>query len=427
MFETGVCCSCVIQAEITHLSRLHVWAIDVMLNGLHPIRGRLSRPWSRKKSDKTGPRRCSQQSEYFELLRGTGIAIGQKIPVWWHEFSVTKMIEKCDRKSVTGMRENRGYCFVWSAARSAIISMAILVFLSPWVAAQQPTNSIGNDSVSSAVTTQTIRPVSTDSPRDTLSTFFWLRDKLEVALLDYSRSSSVEGAQQVLLLQAQLRSLVDLSMVPSSSRVQVGNDTIGYLLDIFGRMDALDLDLVPDDAAFEDDGLAQYRIPRTPIRIMRLDDGPREGEFVFNSRTVGIAQRVFRSVEHLPLSSDLEITSWAGLLPQLTGPYIPPSLVQAVPSQLRVLWLDTPIWKIIATFVIASIAALLAIMVGRWVSRVEAETEVQSLAWRLIRPLAILIITVVLIPVIDLQINTFGRFDGLVDLVAISLIYFASA
>jgi MscS family membrane protein len=94
---------------------------------------------------------------------------------------------------------------------------------------------------------------------------------------------------------------------------------------------------VPDAEAFEDEGLAQYRIPKTPIRITRIDEGPREGEFLFNGRTVRVAPRFYRGIEDLPLRSDLGIRSYSASLPQITGPLIPAAVVRAMPRSLRAL------------------------------------------------------------------------------------------
>ena len=207
----------------------------------------------------------------------------------------------------------------------------------------------------------------------------------------------------------------------------MGNDTMGDLLDIFGRVEIPNLDDVPDENAFNDESLAQYRIPNTPIRITRIDTGPREGEFLFNSRTVLIAPRFFLSVSDLPLRSNLGIRSWSASLPQLTGPYIPAAVVSAMPPSMRALWLDTPIWKIIATTVIGFIAALVLAGLHRWLSRTEPASRIGAHSWRLIHPVSILIVVALVIPFVDTQINTSGRFSSLVDTTMTILIYSTSA
>ena len=303
----------------------------------------------------------------------------------------------------------------------AMIAAAMLIFsLSPVAGQASAAETASADPAQ-------IRPVRTDSPRETLRTFLQLRDSLETALLDYRAERSAEQAAHISLLLAQFRALVDLSQVAKSSQNELGNDTNAYLLDIFGRVLIPKLDLVPKAGAFEDEGPAQYRIPGTPIRITRIDGGPREGEFLFNARTVVVAPRFFRAIADLPLNSRLGISSWHTTMPQITGPLIPSAVVSAMPESLSGLWLDTPIWKVIATILLALIAVLLLVFIHRWLSRTEPDTRTDALSRRFIRPLSVLAVVALLSPFIENQINTSGNFSNLVDSITTILIYFSAA
>lgn len=187
------------------------------------------------------------------------------------------------------------------------------------------------------------------------------------------------------------------------------------------------LDDVPDEDDFKDEGLAHYRIPRTPIRITRITDGPREGEFLYNARTVSVAPRFFLSIEDIPLRSGLGIRSWSASLPQVTGPFIPAAVVLAMPPGMRVLWLDTPIWKIVATGAIMLVAAFLLAGLHRWLPRAEPTSRITALSWWLIRPVSILFALALLIPMINHQINTSGSFSTVIDTFTTVLIYLSAA
>jgi len=102
-------------------------------------------------------------------------------------------------------------------------------------------------------------------------------------------------------------------------------------------------------------------------------------------------------------------------MPQITGPLIPHAVVLAMPRSLWNLWLDTPIWKLIATILIVLIAALLLVRLHRWLSRTEPDSRIRALSWRLIRPLSIMAVVGLLAPFIDKQINTSGAFSNMVD------------
>jgi MscS family membrane protein len=305
------------------------------------------------------------------------------------------------------------------------LATVMLVFAFSPATAQEPAVVLAGEQ-DTTTTERQILPVRTDSPRHTLNTFLSLRDSAETALLDYRAERSADGAALLSLLSAQFRSLIDLSQVPGSSREDVGTDTFAYLLDTFGRIEMPNLDEVPDEEAFADDGPAQYRIPTTPIRISRIDGGAREGEFLFNSRTVSVAPRFYQAVKKLPLRSRLEITSWSAVLPQLTGPLIPSAVVLAMPRSLWSLWLGTPIWKVIATILVALIAALLLVGLHRLLLWTEPDTRVGTHFWRLFRPISIIAVVGFLIPFVDRQINTSGAFATVVDMTMTALIYFTS-
>lgn len=308
----------------------------------------------------------------------------------------------------------------------AIAGVMLALVLSS-AAGQEGGGILGDETAFAEETGPRIRPVRTDSPRDTLATFLRLRGELEPTLLDYRGNRTVEVAKHVVLLGEQLRALLDLSELASASRREVGTDTVALLLDIFGRLELPDLQDVPDADAFEDEGLAQYRIPKTPIRITRMEEGPRHGEFLFNSRTVLVAPRFYRAVEDLPLRSELEIRSWSAYLPQITGPLIPAAIVRAMPRSLRAPWMDTPIWKVIATTMIVVIAAYLLAKLHRWLSRREPPSRIGALSWQLMRPFSIMLVVALLVPFVDEQINTSGIFSTVVDTVTTILIYVIGA
>ena len=303
-----------------------------------------------------------------------------------------------------------------------------MLLLGPLGAAAQDASSILGDDISTLRQSgQKVRPIRTESPRDTLATFIRLRDEAERAFLDYRARRDHEGAKHIYLFSEQFIALFDLSEVPSASRKVVGVDMTLFLLDILGRVGLPNLDGVPNEEAFALEGPAHYRIPDTPLRITRINKGPREGEFLFNSRIVHIAPRFFRGIEGLPLRSNLGIRSWSLSVPQITGPLIPVAVVEAVPPNMRALWLGTPIWKVVATILSAVIAAVVLARLHRWLSSRKPASRMAGLAWRLISPLSVLFVIALLIPFFDDQINVFGAFSTMVDSTTTFLIYLSFA
>ena len=106
--------------------------------------------------------------------------------------------------------------------------------------------------------------IQTDSPRQTIETFQALTRSLEERFNAYLVDKSRANFAALESLVPYFHTLIDLSAVAPSARYDVGMDTLGYLLDIFGRIDPLDLEAIPDQATVEAGQVGEYwRIPRT--------------------------------------------------------------------------------------------------------------------------------------------------------------------
>jgi MscS family membrane protein len=320
--------------------------------------------------------------------------------------------------------------FDYSTALRWWLALVLICCAATSIHAQETTEtkSVGENTLTgtqqSASGKFTIRPIRTDSPRNTLKSFLRLRDELEQTLRSYRLNKSRELAKQVHAISSQFRALLNLSSVPPSSRREIGTDTAAYLLDILGRVKLPNLESVPGEEAFDDDvSPAKWRIPGTPIRIVRADEGAREGEFLFSERTVMVAPRFYKGIEDLPLQTSLPIISWHRALPQMTGPMIPAAVLRIVPQSLRDFWLDTPKWKVIAVVLVSALAALLLFVFHRAINRREIDNRVGFLLRRVLTPIAILVVVWSLTDFIADQISVSGAFSTVVVVMATILIH----
>ncbi|MEE4382603.1 MAG: mechanosensitive ion channel family protein [Pseudomonadales bacterium] len=261
-----------------------------------------------------------------------------------------------------------------------------------------------------------IRAIRTDSPRSTLATFLRLRAELEETLLAYRQNRVASLAVQTRALRDQFIALMDVSLFPQVSQRETGIKTMAFLLDIIGRIPPPDLDTVPDADAFDDaSSSARWRIPGTPIWLVRVEEGPREGEFLFGAQTVLSAPRFYRGIQDLPLESTLPIESWNQALPQLTGPMIPESLVGAIPRPLRQLWLDTPLWKVIVITSVGLILAGLVVLLHRLLGRHETTGRIEPLLRPAMTPVTMLILVFCFSSLFLPQIVPSGDFSAWID------------
>lgn len=270
-------------------------------------------------------------------------------------------------------------------------------------------------------------PERTGSPRETLSTFLQLRAQLESALAAYEQARDGEHAENASLVFDRLNALIDLAEFPAAVRRDQGTETTTYLLDIFGRVKPPNLDEVPDASAFTDAGPAKYPIPNTPLDIVRVDEGSRQGEFLFSERTVEVAPRFYRSIYRLPLQSSLPIDSWRQLITNITGPMIPGALGSAMPNSLKKTFLDTPTWKIIAVVATMLLAAMLLVLWHRVVALRSHKNRIADFLIRMLSPIALIAVAFLLGDFFDFQINTAGRFSRIVDFGLTALVYLAWA
>jgi MscS family membrane protein len=318
-----------------------------------------------------------------------------------------RMLEQVHRDGMTIAHQ-----IARSTARPALRGIALLLIFALAAGmvtlAAFPAGAQGN--AGTRPTESLLRPIRTDSPRATMESFLRLRDELETASLDYLAAPDRAGAATLMLLSDQFNSLIDLGAVPAASRRETGVRTYSLLMDIFGRIGAPDLAALPDLDVIEDTGDATFRIPGTPLRLVRMPEGEREGEFLFAASTVQIAPWFLETIRDLPLESRLDTDSIASFGKQLTGPLIPAAVVEAVPPSLKRLWLDTPIWK--AGTLLAVIAILAASLAGlhRALSAWRPAHRARAILSRAILPAAILAVTTTVLPFLAGQLNISGRF-----------------
>lgn len=312
-----------------------------------------------------------------------------------------------------------------------ILSLAALLVLPVISPAQQAPNDAGvqsaTDRTSTGLDDGSKYALSTISPRETLRSFERLGAEFQLALANYRETHDSERAAQLTFLLDQWLSLIDLSQVPAATRRDVGAQTAAYLLDIFNRIEPPALGDVPDATTFKADGLTSYIIPKTPFRLVRIESGPRQGEFLFSERTVQMAPRFYRTVERQPLRSSSMVGNWVSELLQLTGPMVPAVLLKAVPENLKQPVFGTPIWKIIAVVILTMVATLLLLLLNRLTTH-PAWGGLVGERWRLLlSPLAALLVAIGLRYFFAGQIVVTGQFASAVFATLTLVIYLSMA
>lgn len=265
----------------------------------------------------------------------------------------------------------------------------------------------------------------TDTPRQTFKTFRRLAQELDASLQTYRAEWSFDAAAQVHRAVDDLRSLIDLSSVPSASHRYVGNGAIAYLLDIFSRIELPAMEDIPDVPADAEKAPASYRIPGTPLRIQRIDEGERRGEFLFGSQTYQIAKKLSDDLRASSFRTRSSIKSWTETIPQLTGPLIPKSVARSMPDSLKVVVFDTPLWKVLAAVLLIGFALMLLIYGHRGLKQIETEDRTTRLVLDLITPIALLAVLSLLDYFLSAHLIMTGRAQQSLDL-GFALVFYAA-
>ncbi len=288
--------------------------------------------------------------------------------------------------------------------------------------------STGAGGAADSVQARQFRPIATGSPRQTLETFLYLADELD----QIAATVGIEGAsddresyERTLLLVEQATALIDLSTLPEAARREIGTTTVTYMLDIFGRVDLPEPESIP--GAGDDQLPLVWHIPDTPLRIVKISEGPSQGEYLFGADAHQDAPRFYEVIRDLPLRSAAGIHSWTQALPQVTGPAIPAGVVRAIPEPLKRLWFGTPIWKILTVLASLIVLSLLVITLRRVVTPKSEVTTAAMMIRSSVVPATIILIAWWIAPFYSYELNISGAFWAVIANLLLAVKYAAAA
>lgn len=268
-----------------------------------------------------------------------------------------------------------------------------------------------------------IQMATTESPRQTITSFLALRDEIEKAISKYIETRQKADFEHILLILDDLERVVDTSDVPEGKIDQVSARTVLALLDIFGRIPEPDLGMVPDTSDLAENTIDTFTLPGTPLRLQRKEHGLHFGEYLFSPETVVVAPRFLRGIEYLPLRTTTPFTSWGRDVTRLTGPWIPEFFVDGIPNILNHQILGSPAWKSIATLLVMAMITYFIVMNKRRFLGLPKAGETILLIVRLVHALLLIGLLLFFQNFLHAQILVAGTLSDLVRLVSTVLYY----
>lgn len=222
--------------------------------------------------------------------------------------------------------------------------------------------------------------------------------------------------------------LLDMSNVPPATHPRVGARTLLELADIFLRLPEVAPETIPGAPGQTGRPVTvRWTFPGTEIRIERISKGDAPPDFRFSSSTVARINEFHFAIIKQPPLRPAPLTHWRQAQIDMTGPLVPMRLVENLPLWLRRPVLEAPIWKILASLVVAILAFAVMIMWGRLIQRLARHaTPPRRIARWLTVPLVIALTASLAHYLIDRHINLTGLLD-LEALITTLLLYFAAA
>ncbi|MGD8962522.1 MAG: mechanosensitive ion channel [Desulfobacterales bacterium] len=265
-----------------------------------------------------------------------------------------------------------------------------------------------------------LKPPDTRSPQSTMRVFM---DSMQRAYRKSLRLGFKNEKVYVDLNRA--TQCFDLSEIAPNVVQDVGDETALLLKEVFDRIELPPFEQIPDVSAVESQGLTQWTVPNTAIKIVMMEKGPRQGEFLFSPGTVANVHEYYERVDHLPYKSGASVDAYTDYI-YGPGPMIPQHLIRKLPEWTKFGIYDQAIWQWLGLVFTFLIAGTLIVLVFRWTrykpadsEKSDAEPTVSRWSWRrLAFPIVWMLLVLITDHFLDEQINITG---GVLKVVKISL------
>jgi len=274
-----------------------------------------------------------------------------------------------------------------------------------------------------------LRPVDTSSPRATLQGFIAAMAEIETGMTGVIKSYHESGRlylsaderqrqREILARGARIARYLDVSEISPVLRQTITPERVLQLNEVLSRIALPPFDAIPDKDAVARDSLKRWRLPDTEIDIVRVEAGPRTGEWLFSAATVERLPEFYTRVKGLPYKPgpaldlaavyravsdnrasslyDAYVNSPAGLL------LFPPKWVLRLPDWAKTRIVDVTVWQWIGLAIGMTVGLLLLLGVRGGARRLGRRGDDDTgPRWpSLLLPLAIILVMGVFAPAI---------------------------
>ena len=253
--------------------------------------------------------------------------------------------------------------------------------------------------------TTPLTPLDTSSPRATLRSFCDTVDRIFVNLTTAERTLALRTETRHLIQQAV--TCLDISAIAPTLVDSESRQSIVCLKEVLDRIELPRAADIPDAAAAKADGLKRWRLPGTEIMLTRINDGPREGDFVFSAETVTQAARFYDLIRLLPYRSDAGSPGLHEAYVTLGGWMIPETFIRGLPAWAHAKILGETLWQWTATLLLL-IASTAAVWHAWNIPRQHTGSASRDVVGRLLFPAVLIAVSLICDNLLTVQIRLTG-------------------
>ncbi|MGK7915004.1 MAG: mechanosensitive ion channel family protein [Prochloraceae cyanobacterium] len=245
-----------------------------------------------------------------------------------------------------------------------------------------------------------LAPPDTSSPQATLKSFLentssykQFRETIDQYLKDpglFPSTSVREQAKDSAIFLKRAQDCLNLSEIPFLLKRDTGIEAIIMLKEVLDRIEIPPYAEIPDAEAVAANELSRWRLPHTKIDIVKVESGPRVGEFLFSPETVARREEFYQKVKKLPYKPGATEGFYQFYLssPGRTDFLLPFKLFQGLPSWLKAVYWGQSLWQWIGLGISLPLAFWIPYRSFIWNRRIIAALYPPQRTWsRLLTPL----------------------------------------
>ena len=266
-----------------------------------------------------------------------------------------------------------------------------------------------------------LAPPDTSSPQATLRSFVEnVNESHRILMAGYDQylkesgpfpSTSVsEQAKQAEILFKRAERCLNLSEIPLRLKQDAALEGTLLLKEVLDRIELPPYAEIPDaEAVSTDKELSRWTLPDTEINIVKVEEEPRAGEFLFSTETVARLEEFYQKVKKLPYQPGATEGFYQFYI-STPGKLLPFKWLQNLPSWLDFVYWDQTLWQWIGLGISLLIAFTIPYRSFRWNWRRIVALDPPRRTWSMLLPPLIAMASLVVVSYfLDEWLNITGQ------------------